>query len=108
MDEAKRQRLEAAGCRVGSSEEFLELTAEEAGLIELKLALRRAVRARREKLGLTPTQLAERLGSSQSRVAKMEGTDPAISLDLFVRALLAMGATCEEAARSLHADAKAA
>lgn len=105
MDEAKRRKLEAAGYRVGTVDEFLELTADESALIEMKLALRQAVRARREKLGLTQGQLAERLGSSQSRVAKLEGTDPAVSLDLLVRALLAMGASRDEVSRSLGDDA---
>ncbi len=104
MDEAKRRRLEAAGYRVGTVDELLGLTAEESALIEMKLALRRAVRTRREEAGLTQTELAERLGSSQSRVAKLEGTDPAVSLDLLVRALLAMGATREEVARTIRVD----
>ena len=62
------------------------------------------MRARREASGLTQAELAERLGSSQSRVAKLEGTDPAVSLDLLVRALLALGATREDVSRSLVAD----
>ena len=104
MDEAKRRRLEAAGYRVGTVDEFLGLTDEDTALIEMKLALRRAVRARREASGMTQAALAERLGSSQSRVAKLEGTDPAVSLDLLVRALLAMGATREEVSRTLADD----
>ena len=104
MDEAKRRRLEAAGYRVGTVDELLGLTAEESALIEMKLAPRRAVRARRESHGLTQGQLADRLGSSQSRVAKLEGVDPAVLLDLLVRALLAMGATREEVARTIRVD----
>ena len=64
MDEAKRRRLEAAGYRVGTVDELLGLTVEESALIEMKLALRLAVRARRESHGLTQEQLAERLDSS--------------------------------------------
>jgi len=104
MDEAKRRRLDAAGYRVGTVDEFLGLTDEETALIEMKLALRQATRVRREGLGLTQAELAERLGSSQSRVAKLEGTDPTVSLDLLVRALLAMGATREEVSRSIGAN----
>ena len=58
MDEAKRRRLEAAGYRVGSVDEFLGLSTEETALIEMKLALPRAVRARREALGLEASQAA--------------------------------------------------
>ncbi len=43
-------------------------------------------------------QLAKVLGSSQSRVAKMEAGDPSVSIDLLVRSLLAMGTTRKELA----------
>jgi hypothetical protein len=48
---------------------------------------------RRERKGVTQSRLAKELGSSQSRVAKMEGGDPSVSLDLLIRALLVVGAT---------------
>ena len=72
----KRKRLEAAGWRVGTAREFLGLTDEEAALIELKLDLARAVKAERMRRKMTQEELGERLRSSQSRVAKMEGGDP--------------------------------
>jgi hypothetical protein len=37
--------------------------------------------------------LAEQLGSSQSRVAKMEAADRSVTVDLMMRSLLAIGAT---------------
>jgi hypothetical protein len=43
--------------------------------------------------------LAHRLGSSQSRVAKMEAADRSVSLDLVVRSLLTIGATATDIAR---------
>ena len=39
MKTAKRKKLERAGCRVASTEEFLELSDEERALVEIKLAL---------------------------------------------------------------------
>nr|WP_253274210.1 hypothetical protein [Myxosarcina sp. GI1] len=39
------------------------------------------------------------MGSSQSRVAKIESGDPSVSLDLIVRALLTAGATRQELAQ---------
>jgi hypothetical protein len=39
------------------------------------------------------------MGSSQSRVAKIESGDPSVSLDLIVRALLTTGATRQELAQ---------
>ena len=48
-----------------------------------------------------PGELARRLGSSQSRVAKMEAADPSVSLDLLVRSLFALGATPRDLGRVL-------
>ena len=39
MDARKKKRLEAAGWRVGSTQEFLGLSSAEAAYIELKIAL---------------------------------------------------------------------
>lgn len=93
MKRVKKQRLERAGWVVGDSAHFLQLSVEENRFIELKLALATAVRELRERKGLTQTALAQRLGSSQSRVAKMEAADRSVSLDLIMRALLTIGAT---------------
>ena len=45
----------------------------------------------RERLGLTQMALAEKLGSSQSRVAEMEAGDRSVYLDLTMRSVLSMG-----------------
>jgi transcriptional regulator with XRE-family HTH domain len=67
----------------------------------MKLSLGTRLRKARERHKLTQTALAERMGSSQSRVAKMEAGDPAVSLDLLVQGLLAAGATPREIAAAL-------
>jgi transcriptional regulator with XRE-family HTH domain len=59
----------------------------------LKLILSQMVRELREKQGLTQSRVAEELGSSQSRISKIEGADPSVSIDLQIRSLLALGAT---------------
>ncbi len=99
MKKTKKSRLEAAGWQVGSAGEFLELTAEERAFIEMKLALARNLRLRRTRRKLTQAQVAKLLESSQSRVAKMEAADSTVSLDLLVRALLALGAKTKDVAR---------
>lgn len=99
MKNAKKERLNKAGWKVGSTEEFLGLSEEEAALIEMKLALARSLKQRRQSHGLTQEDLAKRLESSQSRVAKMESADTTVSLDLLVRSLLALGATRQEVGR---------
>ena len=93
MDTAKRSKLEAAGWRVGSAEDFLELSPEEAAYVELKLALSDGLKRHRARRGITQATLAAQIGSSQSRIAKAEASDPSVSVDLLIRALLATGAT---------------
>jgi ribosome-binding protein aMBF1 (putative translation factor) len=102
MDARKKKRLEAAGWRVGTAEDFLELDAAEAALVELKLGLSEALRARRTAKRLSQAQLAKRLGSSQSRVAKMEAADQSVSLDLLLRGLLVLGATLRDVAKLIR------
>jgi ribosome-binding protein aMBF1 (putative translation factor) len=100
MNSAKLKRLRAAGWKVGSARDFLKLSDDEVMLVELKLSLTSALKEARQKRRLSQTDLAQRLGSSQSRVAKIEAGDPSVSLDLIVRALFATGATRQELQRA--------
>ncbi len=92
MDEKRRKALEARSWRVGDTKEFLGLSEEEVALIEIKLSLAEGLRSLRSGDSLTQKEVASRIGSSQSRVAKMEAADPSVSLDLLVRTLLHLGA----------------
>ena len=96
MRGAKRKALIAAGWRVGSARAFLGLSEVEAALVDLKLSLTDALRRARRGRSLSQSELAVRIGSSQSRVAKIEAGDPSVSLDLLVKALIAAGATRRE------------
>ncbi len=108
MDKRKQRRLENAGWRLGTAVDFLELTDAEAALVELKVRLSEALRARRLAQGISQAVLAKQLRSSQSRVAKMEAADPTVSLDLLLRGLLVMGAKSSDVAKALHGPKKAA
>lgn len=99
MRNTRQERLRRAGWQIGSVQDFLGLTDEETALIEMRLVLARSLKARRVACGLTQQQLGERLGSSQSRVAKMEAADATVSLDLLIRSLLKLGATRREVGR---------
>ena len=103
MKRAKRQRLEAKGWKIGRTEDLLQLTDDEIAYIELKLALSVRLKSMREQRAMTQVELARRIHSSQSRVAKMEAGDPSVSLDLLVRSLLALGATRKQIAGALAA-----
>ena len=93
MKSAKKKRLEANGWKVGSTTEFLNLSSEEVAYIELKLALSKALQDLRKSKKLTQVDLARRIKSSQSRVAKMEAADASVTIDLMFRSLFALGAS---------------
>ncbi len=101
MKPDKRRKLEKAGWKIGSADEFLGLSAEESEYIDLKLALSASLKKTRMKKRLSQVALAELIASSQSRVAKMEAGDSSVSIDLLVRSLLAMGASRKELASTI-------
>jgi DNA-binding XRE family transcriptional regulator len=101
MNKAKQRRLEQAGWKVGSAKELLKLTPDEAAYIEMRVALSQNLRALRTRKRMTQVQAAKVLGSSQSRVAKLEAGDPSVSLDLLVRSNLALGASKKDLAKTL-------
>ncbi len=95
MDKLKRESLEAKGWKIGTATEFLELTPEEAALVEIKLALSRNLKVRRQNL-MTQTDLANKIHSSQPRIANAENGDASVSIELLIRAMLATGATPQD------------
>ena len=104
MDQAKRKRLKAKGWKFGSATDFLELSREESVYIELKLRLSDALKKRRKQAGMSQAAAAAKLGSSQSRIAKMEASDPSVSLDLLIRSLIELGVSRQGLARIMGKD----
>ena len=102
MKEAKKKRLQKRGWAVGDARDFLGLSDEEATFLEFKLALARNLKTRRQRSHLSQSQLAKLLGSSQSRVAKMEAADRTVSVDLLMRALLRLGTSRRDLARLIE------
>ena len=103
MQTNKRKKLAEAGWQVGDTSDFLGLTPEEQAYIELRLKLADGLKARRSQSKLTQVEVAASLGSSQSRVAKMEAADPSVSVDLLVRSLIALGADNQDIAKIIAA-----
>ncbi len=91
MKESKRRKIEAAGWKVGTVREFLNLTPAEEAYIELKLSLAQELEKTRKAKHLTQKTLAMMLSTSQPRIAMMEKADGSVSLDLLVKALLLLG-----------------
>jgi DNA-binding XRE family transcriptional regulator len=102
MKKTRKDRLQSAGWKIGSTAEFLDLSPDEVAFIEVKLALAQSLKQRRQKKRLTQSQLAKLLKSSQSRIAKMEAADPTVSIDLLIRSLLALGASTKELAKVIE------
>jgi predicted XRE-type DNA-binding protein len=101
MDKKTKEKLEAAGWKVGDAQDFLELSDAESAFIDMKLALAEDLRSRRVARHLNQTQVARIVGSSQSRVAKMEAADPSVSIDLLIKALLRLGAERRDVAKAV-------
>ena len=106
MKNTKKARLEAAGWRVGTAADFLGLSKQEIAFVEMKLALARFLRQIRIRRNLSQTRVATLVGSSQSRVAKMELGDPSVSVDLLLKSVLAVGASPSQVVRALAARKK--
>lgn len=102
MNSDKQKKLATKGWTVGSTSDFLGLTPEESAYIELKLSLSRALKQARVRNKLSQNELAKRLRSSQSRVAKMEAGDKTVSVDLLVRSLLELGSKPKDIARHIR------
>jgi ribosome-binding protein aMBF1 (putative translation factor) len=100
MNQERQKALEAAGFRVGDAEDFLGLTEEERRLVELRIVVSRTVRRLRQRQHLTQQQLATKLKSSQSRVAKIEAGAGDVSLDLLFRTLFAVGGCLADLAQT--------
>ena len=60
MKKAKKQRLEAAGWRVGNASEFLGLSPEESAIVEMKLALAAGVKESAVSLAALPRATSRR------------------------------------------------
>ncbi|MEM9598237.1 MAG: helix-turn-helix transcriptional regulator [Acidobacteriota bacterium] len=101
MTPEKKKRLEEAGWSFGDAEAFLGLSPEEAQYVDLRIRLSDAVKQLRKKMNLTQVELAARMGSSQSRLAKAEAADASVSLDLLIRSFLALGATRQDLAEAI-------
>ena len=103
MKASKRKKLEKAGWRVSSADEFLDLSPDESDYIEMKLALSETLKEERTKKKLSQVELARMIASSQSRVAKMEAADPSVSIDLLLRSLLVLGVPRKKVAKAFAA-----
>ena len=106
MYKHKKRRLEAIGWTIGEPAEFLAMTDAERTVVEMKVSLADTIRRERTRQKITQSQLGRLLGSSQSRVAKMEAADRSVTIDLLVRSLLKLGVSRRDVALRMAASAR--
>jgi ribosome-binding protein aMBF1 (putative translation factor) len=85
----------------GSVKDFLNLSDADVEYIELRRTLSRLLKSKRQKLRLTQMEVAARLRTSQSRVAKMEKADATVSSDLLLQSLFRLGLKRKELAGAI-------
>jgi DNA-binding XRE family transcriptional regulator len=102
MKKQKQKQLKGKGFRVGSAADFLNLTSEEEAYIEIRLEISSLIKSQRQKKNWTQQQLADVMGSSQSRIAKVETGNPGTSLDLMIKTLLQLGISKKDIGKLLE------
>ena len=91
MTEAKKKILAENGYRITDSAEWLGLSREESQLIDMRVALAQELERVRKAKGMTQAELAKRIGTKQSGVARMINTPEASTMDNLVKSLIALG-----------------
>ncbi len=101
MEKAKKNKIESKGWKVGDIDQFLGLDSAEMAIVEMKMALAKALIEKRKQSKITQINMAKLIGSSQSRVAKIEKADPTVSIELMLKSLLSLGTTRKEIAKAI-------
>jgi len=91
MTEAKKKILEANGYQVTDSAEWLGLSREEAQIVDMRVALAQELERVRKAKGITQAELAKRVGTKQSGVARMLNNPDTSTMDNLIKALIALG-----------------
>jgi hypothetical protein len=90
--------------KIGTVDDFPGLSPEESAYIDMKFALSRSLKGKRVKQRLNQVAFTEKIDSSQSRVAKMETSDPSVSIDLLMKSLRAPGASKKGVAKVISSN----
>ena len=85
MDKVKKEKLQAKGWKVGSTQEFLGLSDEEARLIDTKISLIKMLKERRKSLVITQEELASKVGVTRQTIISIEKDRYVPSLELALK-----------------------
>ena len=91
MTDAKKKMLAAKGYKVTDSAEWLGLSREEAQIVDMRVALAQELERVRKAKGITQAELAKRVGTKQSGVARMLNNPETSTMDNLIKALIALG-----------------
>ena len=95
------KRIKAAGYKVTTADEWLGLTPEESQLVDIRLALAEQLEEVRKEKGISQAQLAARMGTKQSGIARMVNRPETSSMDNLVKGLIALGVPISKIAACL-------
>ena len=82
--------------------ELLDLSEEDRVIVEFRAALALALQKARKAKRLTQGEAADRIGTSQAQVSKMEAGVSSVTLDRMIKALTALGASRAMIVRALN------
>lgn len=91
MDTKKRKQLEAAGYQITDSAKWLGLTPQEQAIVNMRVNFALEIERVRKASNLTQQELAERIGTRQSGVARMLNNPASATIDSLIKTLLALG-----------------
>jgi len=94
MNEEKIKKIKKAGWEVGDIDLFL--SPEEVAFVDVKFALAKALYEKRKNAKATQIKVAQKIGTSQAKIAKAEKAHSSISMEFIVRSLVGLGATRKE------------
>jgi len=93
MDPKKRKLLLAAGYQINDSAEWLELTPQEQAIVNMRVNFALEIERVRKASNITQQELAEKIGTRQSGVARMLNNPASATIDSLIKTLLALGAS---------------
>ena len=91
MTERKKKILVANGYTITDSADWLGLSNEEAQIVNMRVALAQELERVRKSKGITQAELARRVGTKQSGVARMLNNPETSTMDNLIKALIALG-----------------
>ena len=97
----KLRKIKAAGYKVTTADEWLGLTPEESQLVDIRLALAEQLEEVRKEKGISQAQLAAKMGTKQSGIARMVNRPETSSMDNLVKGLIALGVPISKIAACL-------